>query len=526
MTTTHETKGTGEFPLALYPGIGRLALDLVNGSDAASKLIARPDWKSLGRDRRPSRDRSALAEALTVSNRAWGNDVADPIGRWASGEAVAVIAGQQAGLGGGPLYTLAKIGSLLAACRRLEQGGVPAVPFFWIATEDHDFAEVSNLLFQTDSAATLLRSSRNPAVREPVGALPIPEDVRRQLADLVGEDQDWLKPGVCFGDSFAMLLARVLGKREVVLVDSLLPELRRSGAEIVGGLSKSLVEAGDALHARSRAVEAAGYRPQVEPGPDGYYSLLYSIEPSGERLPIVARSGAFAIGSRKHSAAELEKRLASAPETISTGALARPLLQDFVFEPALFIGGPAEVAYYAQATVLHEMFGVAPPAIALRGHVLVAPAKRMRALERYDVGMPELFGPLEAAVNRHEEELVKKVRETAGSGRESLDEIIRELSALALGGDPGLERAMKRSGRRIDYHFQTMASRAERAIARRDEERWAALSRLQQILYPGGQPQDRVAGWLGWWLAYGDELVDRLVEAAEPDSATFRVVAI
>ena len=156
----------------------------------------------------------------------------------------------------------------------------------------------------------------------------------------------------------------------------------------------------------------------------------------------------------------------------------------------------------------------------------MAPAKRMRALERYDVGMPELFGPLEAAVNRHEEELVKKVRETAGSGRESLDEIIRELSALALGGDPGLERAMKRSGRRIDYHFQTMASRAERAIARRDEERWAALSRLQQILYPGGQPQDRVAGWLGWWLAYGDELVDRLVEAAEPDSATFRVVAI
>ncbi|MFN2237750.1 MAG: bacillithiol biosynthesis BshC, partial [Thermoanaerobaculia bacterium] len=439
---------------------------------------------------------------------------------------VAVIAGQQAGLGGGPLYTLAKIGSLLAACSRLEEGGVPAVPFFWIATEDHDFAEVSSLLFQTDSVATLLRSSRSPAVREPVGALPIPEDLRRQLADLVGEDEEWLKPGVCFGDSFAILLARVLGRREIVLVDSLLPELRKAGAGIVEALAKRLVEAGESLHARSKAIEAAGYRPQVEPGPDGYYSLLYAIEPDGERQPIVARNGAFAIGARRFSAAELEKRLGTAPETISTGALARPLLQDSVFEPALFIGGPAEVAYYAQATVLHEMFGVVPPAVALRGHVLVAPAKRMRALERFGVDMPELFGPLEVAVNRGEEELVVKVREAAGNGRASLDDAVRELAALAVGGDPGLERAMKRSGRRIDYHFQRMAARAERAIARKDEERWAALSRLQRILYPGGQPQDRVAGWLGWWLAYGDELVDRLVEAAEPDSATFRVVAI
>jgi bacillithiol synthase len=528
MTTTHETKGTVEFPLAVYPGIGRLALDLVNGSDAASELLARPDWKTMGRDRRPSRDRSALAEGLAISNRAWGNDVAGPIGRWASGEAVAVIAGQQAGLGGGPLYTLAKIGSLLAACRRLEEGGVPAVPFFWIATEDHDFAEISNLLFQNDSAATLLRSSRSPAVREPIGALPVPEDLRRQLSELVGEEEEkeWLKPGVCFGDSFAILLARVLGQREVVLVDSLLPELRKEGAAILGGLAKRLGEAGELLYARSKTIEAAGYRPQVQPGPDGFYSLLYAIEADGERQAIVTRNDAFAIGSRRYSLADLERRLATAPETISTGALARPLLQDAVFEPALFVGGPAEVASYAQARVLHEMFGVALPAVALRGHVLVAPAKRMRALARFGIEVPELFGPLEAAVNRREEEMVGKVRDVAGEGRDSLDEIVGKLSALALEGDPGLDRAMKRSRRRIAYHFQRMADRAERAIARRDEERWAALSRLQQILYPGGQPQDRVAGWLGWWLAYGDELVDRLVEAAEPDSPTFRVVAI
>jgi bacillithiol synthase len=526
MTTTHQTKGTGKFPLTVYPGMGRFALDLVNGSEAASALLARPDWKTIGRDRGLSRDRSVLADALASSNRNWGNEVAAPLSRWASGEAVAVIAGQQAGLGGGPLYTLAKVGSLLAACRRLEEEGIPAVPFFWIATEDHDFAEVSTLLFQTDSAATLLRSSRSPALREPVGALPIPEDLRRRLAELVGGEQEWLKPGVCFGDSFAMLLSSVLENREVVFVDSLLPELRKAGAEIVGRLAEKLAEAGESLHARSRTIEAAGYRPQVEPGPDGHYSLLYAIEPNGERLPIVVREGGFAIGARRFPAAELDKRLATAPESISTGALARPLLQDSVFEPALFIGGPAEVAYYAQANVLHEMFGVVPPAVALRGHVLVAPAKRMRALERFGVEMTELFGPLEAAVNRREEELVRKVREAAGDGRTSLDGIIGELSALALRGDPGLERAMKRSRRRIDYHLQRMAARAERAVARRDEERWAALSRLQQILYPGGQPQDRVAGWLGWWLAHGEELVDRLVEAAKPDSATFRVLAI
>lgn len=526
MTTTQQTKGTAEYSLAVYPGIGKFALDLVMGSEAASSLLPRPDWKALGRDRAPARDRSALAAALVASNLAWHNDVAAPVARWASGEAVAVIAGQQAGLGGGPLYTLAKIASLLSACGRLENDGVPAVPFFWIATEDHDYAEVSTLLFQTASTNTPLRSKRSPAVRKPIGSLPIPEDLRRELIDLMGAEKAWLKPGVCFGDSFALLLSEVLGARKVVLVDSLLPQMRKEGAPILNALACRLGEAEEAVQRRSKAIEAAGYRPQVEPGPEGHYALLYVIESSGERTAIVPRGEGFAIGSRRHGIGELERRIGSAPETISTGALARPLLQDYVFEPALFIGGPAEVAYYAQVTALHEMFGVALPDVALRGHALVAPARRMRALDRFAIELPELFGPLEEAVNRREAELVRKVHEEAGRGRETLDEMMKRLSAMALEGDPGLERAMKRTRKRIDHHLETMARRAERAIARRDEERWVALSRLQQILYPNGQPQDRVAGWLGWWLAYGDELMNRLVEAAEPDAAEFRVVAI
>ncbi|HVR43794.1 MAG TPA: bacillithiol biosynthesis BshC [Thermoanaerobaculia bacterium] len=516
MTILEQRDVRVEFPLADYPSIGRFALDLVEGSRSAARFCRRADWARLG-PMAPSRDRSPLAAALERTNRAWGNELGGLLDPWIRGEAVGIVAGQQAGFAGGPLYTLTKIATLIAIRRRLGQRGVPAVPFFWLATEDHDFDEVARVVVQRGGERVALRASESPAIRCPVGMLPLPDSLREGLASLLGKAPRWLRPGISFGDSFAELVVDAVGSGELVLIDSLLPELRREGGDLLHRIAGRLTEAEEAIDRRSRELDEAGYAPQVTRGAEGHYSLLYTIEDDGARIPVLPRE----IGIQR----ALE-RIEKVPETVSTGVLARPLLQDAVLEPEVFVGGPAEVAYYAQLGGLHEMFGVRAPAVALRGHVLVAPAKRLRALERHGVEIQRIFEPLEEVLLPREPEAVAELDRAVEQADRALAEAAQAIASVALGADPGLDRSLQRSRRSIAHHLGRMAHRARRAVARRDRERWDALRSLQEILVPDGRVQDRVAGWIGWWEDYGPRLVSRLVAEAEPDATVVRVAGL
>ncbi|HEU5161633.1 MAG TPA: bacillithiol biosynthesis BshC, partial [Thermoanaerobaculia bacterium] len=127
-----EEHTTLAFDLARYPGISSFALDLVRGQADAARFCRRPDLGSIAASGADAS--SELASALVRCNRDWGNDVESLVEAWARGRAVAIVAGQQVGFGGGPLYTIAKIASLLALRRKLAERGVEAVPFFWLAT--------------------------------------------------------------------------------------------------------------------------------------------------------------------------------------------------------------------------------------------------------------------------------------------------------------------------------------------------------------------------------------------------------
>ena len=128
-------------PLAAYPGFNRFTLDWMAGEIRTRRSSCRA---RLRRAMRRTRD-AALADALIASNRNWGRNVDDEVARWSRGETFTVIAGQQVGFAGGPIYTLAKLAGMLKLKRDNEARGIPATVFFWLATEDHDFAEVATL---------------------------------------------------------------------------------------------------------------------------------------------------------------------------------------------------------------------------------------------------------------------------------------------------------------------------------------------------------------------------------------------
>ncbi|MEA2463031.1 MAG: bacillithiol synthase, partial [Acidobacteriota bacterium] len=314
-------------PLTHYPGMNRFVLDWLNGDE---RFLPRAGRRERPAGEAPTAPRESLVAALDASNLHWGIFAKDQLQRWGAGETYTIIAGQQVGFAGGPLYTLAKLASLVKMKRQLEAQGTPVTAFFWLATEDHDFDEIATLNVPARNGQLDLlriRAVRAADSRMAVGSLPVPESLITQLLAVYDMPRPaWLREGITFRDSFAELIAATFGS-EIILVDALLPELRRAGAPLFEQLHAKHDDIQRTLHERGLALAAAGYKEQVVAGEGNEYTLLFALDDEGRRQPI--------SGNRPQ------------PERTSTSALTRPLLQDFVFQPDLFLGGPAEVAYYA-----------------------------------------------------------------------------------------------------------------------------------------------------------------------------------
>jgi len=493
-------------PLSQYPGMNPFVLDWLAGDERflprgparSSQLAARSD---------------ELAHALDQSNRHWGIFAKDAIQQWARGETRTIIAGQQVGFAGGPLYTLAKIASIVKMKRELEKAGTPATALFWLATEDHDFAEVAtlhvpaHLTKSQDSQLDLLciRATHGVESRAVVGSLPVPEPLIAQLLTLFDIPRpSWLREGITFRDSFAELIASLFGN-EVILVDALLPELRRAGAPLFGAIDSNRDAIHQALRQRGQELAQAGYKEQVIPNERGEYTLLYELDEHGHRqTPTPNRT----------------------PERTSTSALTRPLLQDFVLRPDVFVGGPAEVAYYAQIAPLHELLGIPMPRIALRGHVLVAPKRVVRAMDRFEIQPAEVFAAADALIAEREPENVARIREIIDEGKRELMQRVAQVGELALPADHSLAGSIQRSIGHLEFHFNKLGERAIKGLIRKDRERFSAIREVVATLYPDRHVQDRTVSWFAYWHTYGAGITEQILEEVEPDSAFFKLAVL
>jgi bacillithiol synthase len=495
-----------KIPLDCYPGMNRFVLDWIGGD---TRFLPRETQaSSLPVRRLPGGN---LVDALKASNRHWG--IFPDLGAWSRGESFTIIAGQQVGFAGGPLYTLAKLASLVKMKRAL---GRPATLFFWLATEDHDFDEVSTLNVPVSTLPrekdvnrqldlVCMRAVRTTDWRRIVGPQPVPETLITQLLALFDIPRPpWLREGISFRDSFAELVASIFGN-EIVLVDALLPELRRAGAPLFEQIHARHGEIQQALSKRSDELEAAGYQEQVVPRDGTEYTLLFRVDEQGHRQPATSNQQ---------------------PEQTSTSALTRPLLQDFVFQPDVFVGGPAEVAYYAQIAPLHDLLGAPMPSVALRGHALVAPRRITRALSRYGFDPAEIFRSADELLAEREPEGVARIRSIAEEGKRELLARVEEIGELALPADHSLAGSIQRSIGHLEFHWDKLAERAIKGLVRKDRERYQATRELVATLYPDRHVQDRVVSWFAYWCAHGNTLVERMIDEIEPNAPVVSVVEV
>lgn len=442
--------------------------------------------------------------------------------------AVAVVTGQQAGLLTGPAYTIHKAVTAIAVARWLTAHGVDAVPIFWIATEDHDLAEVNQSHWLHRGEIETLRVA--PAAHDEgrsVGALPLGRAAthvaRRAIELLEGPESDALadliekavRPEETFASSFAKLMADVFAGRGLILLDPRAPELHRLAAPLFRGAITQRADLTAKLLARGKALEKAGFHVQVKVT-ETSTPLFLNVE--DKRVALRQRGEKLAAGERTFSEAELLAHLDAHPENFSGNALFRPVVQDALLPTAAFIVGPAETAYLAQSEVLYrEVLGRMPVVLPRASFTIVEPHVA-RLLKKYGLKVEDvLAGP--AKVRRHLERsaLPAGLAARFAKSEKELRALLKKLTPAVTKLDKTLQGAAATAERKMLFQFAKLRDKAARARAFRSSVLAQHEQMLVNSLAPHKAPQERTWSMLPLLARHGLALLDELERhATEP----------
>lgn len=495
---------------------------------------------SVGRVASAPRPLGLVAEALARQQEERGAPRAAERARSLTAkDAVAIVTGQQPVLFGGPLFVLYKALAAIAVAERLQaQRGTPVVPVFWVASDDHDFAEVRSVSVLDETGG--LRTLRYTPLREPAGQPASQVLFDESIASLVDELRAALPPGLhrdaacqriaaCYreghslGSAFARLISLVFP--ELVVLDPSDPALKK---HMVPVMSRELSERSPssrlALEAGERLL-AAGYHQQV-PLRDGFFNLFVVID--GERRALAVRDGAVEIRGVGHELPlpEALRRLESHPADWSPGVLLRPLAQDHMLPTLAYVGGPAEVAYHAQIGPSYAHFGVTRPILFPRPSVTIVEPAQARALEAEALSLCDLQADPEAVLARWARDTYPDVEAAFERAR---DAVVREMATVeaALGAvDPTLRAAADAAKGRALHQIEGLHEKSTRALKKRDQVRAERLRRTRDALLPGGALQERGLGWIGLVARQGEAIIGDLRERIDPWARGHQVVSL
>jgi bacillithiol biosynthesis cysteine-adding enzyme BshC len=469
--------------------------------------------------------RSALIAALREQN-----PETPSLQRLAEPGTVAVVTGQQVGLFSGPAYTIYKALTAVRLAEALTASGVPAVPVFWLATEDHDFAEVNHVwVFDSEHRPAKLEM-RRPAGAQPVGEVtliaPPLQELRAQLRGLpYGEEvadtvEESYRPGSTMGQAFGELLRRFLGQFDILQVDPMLPAFRQLAAPCLRAALEAAPVLTERLLERNQDLQTAGYHAQVHVEPQT--SLVFLLD-NGKRLALRRNGQEYVLNGRRFAAEELMARA----DSLSPNALLRPVVQDSMLPTAAYIGGPAEIAYLAQSEVIYRSILGRMPVAVPRASFTLLDERSHKLLTRYGLALPDFFHGEQVLRERISGKLVPPqlgtaLQETAGAMDAALARLDREIA----GFDPTLSVALERSSRKIRYQLGKIERKTGREALRRDSRAASDAGSLYGLIYPERHLQERLYSILPFLAKHGANLARELYAAVELDCSDHRLVVL
>jgi bacillithiol biosynthesis cysteine-adding enzyme BshC len=486
--------------------------------------------------------RGEVCTILSRQNKAFGCGAAafENLQRLSRPGVCAVVTGQQVGLFSGPAFTLFKALTTVRLANYLTEQGVPAVPVFWLATGDHDLAEVAEVGTLDDEYNLISLGDRgnSPSPRSPVGNVRLTQESTEALARLeaslpsgppretVLQDlRETYTPGATWVEAFGGFMARLLSRWGVIFLNPLDPAIQQLAAGVYAQALERAPELRAKLLERSQLLTRCGYHAQVKVTEDS--TLLFVIR-EGNRLAIHQRDSDYSVeGAQKARLEELRRELADDPIAFSPNVLLRPLVQDTLLPTLAYVAGPSELAYHGQAGVLYEAFGRPQPVVFPRAAFTLVDHRIQRLLEKYGLSVEDVW--------RGEEHLSGKIAAVAlaEGWSERFEQVQQEMAGLLarLRGDierldPTLLEALQHAQEKIVYQMDRLRAKVSRAGLARSELLARHAQSLMRFLLPQKDLQERRVGGAYFLGRAGYELLPRLLSQIQTDSPGHQVASL
>ena len=488
--------------------------------------------------------REAVADVLADQNRGAGAgpETLANIERLRQPDSVVVITGQQAGLFTGPLYTVFKALTAIKLAEELRGRGVNAIPMFWIASEDHDFEEVNHtrLVNREGHLVTLTYTACSPKEGKPVGDVKLAEGIGQNIDELVaalpeseflprlaGDLRAAYAAGTGFADAFARMMMRLFAKYGVVLINPLDDRLKHISGELyVEAISQAPAFAASLVR-ESDALVSAGYHAQVYTSPESV--PLFMLD-DGRRTAMVRRDdGRFHLknSDKSFAADEMLSTVARCPNCFSPNVTLRPIVQDFLLPTVAYVGGPAEIAYFAQLRPNYDLLGRVGPVVLPRASFTLIEKRHAKTMTKYGIAFSELFEGSEAVLKQVVERSVDQTTatvfdETERVFNEQLDRLRDSLATV----DASLADALKGGREKILYQIHNLRTRFVHNRTKRDETMAQQIERLFAVLYPNKNLQERELNAAYFLARYGYEILDRIYQEIDPDQHDHKLILL
>jgi bacillithiol synthase len=510
------------------PHTSKLFRDYVENFGRLSSFFEHtPDLKSVTRYSKslkfPADRRKQVADILRAQNVLFcsGPETFKNLDRLAGG-ARAVVSGQQVGLFGGPAFALHKALSAIQTAQELSERGIPAVPVFWMATEDHDVDEVRHVTWFHDGElqSFILPKPAEDAV--PVGRIRLGKEIDelvRRAQPLLGQTfgdilHETYVPEATYSSSFAALFARVFQDHGLILLDPLDEGLHRVAAPLLGEALAQRDELNRLLLQRGKEIERAGYEVQVKV--TSLSTLLFSLE-EGKRQVITAASSDFTSGGITMPPKDWLRVIEDSPENFSPNALLRPVIQDFLLPTVAYFGGPAEIAYYAQSQVLYKNLLGRMPVILPRADFTLVDPKAERILKKYQLYVEDVWQGSQALRNRmYNSAVPKKLSREIDVNLRLMEKSIHKLHKAVAKVDPTIQGTITRAEKRIRYQLEKLRHKTGAALDRHEKVIAKHKSFLENLLFPKKALQSRELCFLPFLARWGSGGLYELQELSSP----------
>ncbi len=427
-----------------------------------------------------------------------------------------VTTGHQLNIFTGPLYFVYKIITAINTCKQLQEKypDYNFVPVYWMATEDHDFAEINHFnlfgktyTWETDQAGAVGRFSTESMAQ-----------LLEELPEVYPVFEEAYRNSKTLADATRAITHALFGEYGLVSIDGDHATLKKAltpvvEQELTGQLSNQLVEEASAQ------LEELGYKPQVY---SREINLFYLTDDLRER--IVEEDGKYKVLNTDltFTREQIRQEAQEHPERFSPNVILRPLYEELILPNLAYIGGAAEVAYWFQLKKLFAKYKVAFPLLMLRNSALYISRSNASRMHKLGLQPQDLFQDFQELKKQlsgqlHEEEI------SLAAQREAVAAAYAEVEKLAESIDPTLVKAVGAEAQKAANSLQMLEKKLSKARDSKHEQTFKQLENLKEKLFPGGSLQERKDNLLTFQTNNPD-FIPALVEAFDPLEFKFTIL--